>query len=273
MSQFRFTILGCGSSPGVPRVIGDWGACDPSNPKNTRLRCSLLVELFGPDDKTTIVVDTSPDFRAQMLSANVTRLDGVLYTHPHADHVHGIDDVRPYVLAQRHRINVYADAPTKERLTEGFGYCFNQVEGSIYPAILRMNDITAGNPFFVDGPGGKIHVLPILQIHGSIPSIGFRFSADEDFSSDGLCYSSDVSDIPPASFQYFDNLDYWIVDALQYREHFSHFSVSESIEWSKRFRPKQTIFTHMHVPLDYETLKSELPNNIAPAYDGMVIEL
>ena len=274
MTALRFTILGCGSSPGVPRINGDWGACDPLNPRNRRLRCSLLVERIAHDGGiTTVVVDTSPDFREQMLNAGVERIDGVMYTHPHADHVHGIDDLRGYALAQRERIKIYADQPTQKRLTEGFEYCFVQVKGSMYPAILDPTEIVAGEAFCVTGAGGDIWALPILQVHGSISSLGFRFSTHQDFSQGGLCYSSDVSDIPAESLPHLKNLDVWIVDALQYREHSSHFSVRESLEWSARLKPKRTIFTHMHIPLDYETLLKELPETVEPAYDGLRLEL
>lgn len=273
MDKMRFTILGCGSSPGVPRIHGDWGACDPNEPKNRRLRCSLLIERITDSGTTHVVVDTSPDFRQQMLNASVPRLDGVLYTHPHADHVHGIDDLRGFTLAQRERITIYADRYTMQRLEEGFGYCLIQPEGSMYPPILNAYEIKAGKPIEIKGEGGSIHALPILQVHGPIHSLGFRFSHDGDFSSGGLCYSSDVSEIPEQSAGSFDNLDYWILDALQYKPHVSHFSVSESLEWIKRAAPKRAVLTHMHIPLDYRTLKAELPKHIEPAYDGMVLEL
>ena len=273
MDKMRFTILGCGSSPGVPRIHGDWGACDPDEPKNRRLRCSLLVERITDHGTTRVVVDTSPDFREQMLSAKVPRLDGVLYTHPHADHVHGIDDLRGYTLAQKERITIYADAYTMQRIEEGFGYCLKQPEGSMYPPILNSYLIEAGKTIEIKGEGGSIYALPILQTHGSINSLGFRFSFDGNFETGGLCYSSDVSDIPESSTSELHNLDYWIVDALQYKPHVSHFSVSESLEWIKRLKPDHAILTHMHIPLDYETLKAELPQAVEPAYDGMVLEL
>ena len=143
--RLRFTVLGCGSSPGVPRPMGDWGACEPSNPKNRRRRPALLVQRVRADGAlTNVVIDTGPDFREQMLSAGVGRLDAVVYTHAHADHIHGIDDLRSYFLAQRQRIPVYADAPTQERLFAGFGYCFATQPGSSYPPILDANDIEAG---------------------------------------------------------------------------------------------------------------------------------
>ena len=273
MDKLRFTILGCGSSPGVPRIHGDWGDCDPNEPRNRRLRCSLLVERIAKDGVTRLVVDTSPDFRQQMLSAQVPSLDGVLYTHPHADHVHGIDDLRGYALAQRERITIYADNHTMQRLEEGFGYCLIQPEGSMYPPILNSYEIKAGNPIEIQGEGGSIHALPILQVHGPIHSLGFRFSTDGKFQAGGLCYSSDISDIPETSIPSLEKLDCWIVDALQYKPHVSHFSVSETLEWIERLKPEQSILTHMHIPLDYNTLKAKLPPTVQPAYDGMRLEI
>ena len=273
MDKMRYTILGCGSSPGVPRIHGDWGACDPNEPKNRRLRCSLLVERITDNGTTCIVIDTSPEFREQMLSTKVSRIDGVLYTHPHADHVHGIDDLRGFALAQKERSNIYADQYTLDRLYEGFGYCLKQVEGSMYPPILDAHCIMAGNPVEIKGEGGSIFALPILQVHGPINSLGFRFSNSKQLSQGGLCYSPDVSDVLEVSISALKNLECWIIDALQYKPHASHFSVSESLEWIKKLNPNQAILTHMHTPLDYKILKSELPGCVEPAYDGMVIEL
>lgn len=272
-NSLRYTILGCGSSPGVPRINGDWGNCDPEEPKNRRLRCSLLVQRHGENGTTTVVIDTSPDFRQQMLAANVDHIDAVFYTHPHADHVHGIDDLRGYALAQRSLVTVYADNATMARLYDGFGYCFTQPPGSMYPPILRAYEIAPQQPIVTTGKGGDIHLLPVLQTHGTIHSLGFRFSTDGNFSNGGLCYSSDVSDIPDESIPHLQNLDVWIVDALQYKPHVSHFSVEESLDWIKRLGPKQAILTHMHIPLDYQTLSAELPDHVSPAFDGMIIDV
>jgi len=264
-AKMRFTILGCGSSPGVPRIHGDWGDCDPENPKNRRTRCSLLVERITDQGRTTIVVDTSPDFRQQMLGAGVQHLDGVLYTHSHADHVNGIDDLRQYALIQRERINVYADEPTLAHLTRSFEYCFQAPEGSMYPPICKTNLIGAGKRLSIEGEGGAIEVLPILQVHGPIRSLGFRFGK--------FAYSPDVSDLPPESVEALADLDYWVVDALQYKPHISHFSLAEAVEWIGRLKPGSAFLTHMHIPLDYETVLEETPYNVAPAHDGLVVEI
>jgi len=260
----RFTILGCGSSPGVPRIGGDWGNCDPRNPKNLRRRASLLIEQFGENGKTTVVVDTGPDFREQMISASVDWADGVIYTHAHADHIHGIDDLRSFVINRRKRVAIWADEPTSMRLHEGFGYCFETPPGSQYPAILDENRITTGVAFTIDGEGGPVDIMPFNQIHGSITSLGFRIG--------NMAYSSDVSDFDDRALPHLKDLDIWIVDALQYRTHPSHLSLEQSLGWIARLNPKRAILSHMHTPLNYETVMAETPENVEPAFDGLQVE-
>ena len=273
-TKMRFTILGCGSSPGTPRIHGEWGACDPANPKNRRLRASLLVERIGPNGVTSVVVDTGPDFRQQMLNANVKILDGVLYTHPHADHTHGIDDLRGYTLTQKQRISIYADIQTFAKLDASFGYCFATPTGSMYPPTLDHHEIIAGQVVTIDGKGGSISALPITQIHGDIHSLGFRFGSFDGNrpKPGGFAYSPDVSDIPVDQIDNLRGLDMWVLDTLMYRPHVSHFSLSEALEWIEITQPKRAILTHMHIPLDYETVLAETPKHVEPAYDGMVIE-
>ncbi len=262
----RMTILGCGSSPGVPRINGDWGACDPNNPKNRRRRASLLIEQTMPGHGcTSVVIDTGPDFREQMLSARVKRLDAVVFTHPHADHLHGIDDLRGFVLAQRQRIPIHADPATMQRMREGFGYCFETPVGSAYPPILDPYLIeNTDQPIVIDGKGGPVSLLPYEQQHGDIISLGFRIGE--------IAYSSDVSNYPDATLPKLKNLDVLIIDALQYRPHPSHLSLAEALEWIERIRPRKAILTHMHIPLDYETVRAETPDNVLPAHDMMVLE-
>lgn len=252
---------------------GEWGACDPSNPKNYRLRCSLLVERISKNGKTVAVIDTSPDFRQQMLRAGVRKLDGIVYTHAHADHVHGIDDLRGYAQLQGERIQTYSDEATFERLMQGFGYCYETPEGSIYPPILENQLIRSGEAFDIDGDGGVISFFPILQTHANITSLGFRIGGDLQTFEGGLCYSPDVSAIPDTSVKWLENLDIWIIDALQYREHISHFSLDEALEWIDKLTPSRGILTHMHIPLDYDAVMKETPESVEPAFDGMVIEL
>ena len=262
----RFTILGCGSSGGVPRVGQGWGDCDPNNPKNRRRRCSLLVERLSANGKTTVLVDTGPDLREQLLAANITRLDGILYTHDHADHTHGIDDVRPLVIAQGKRIDVYLDEQTSRIMNARFGYCFHTPKGSEYPPIVTEHRISVGTPVTVTGEGGPIEALPILHQHGrNVTALGFRFG--------GLVYSPDVNGFPAESLPALHNIDVWLLDALRYRRHPSHFSVEESLEWIARCKPKRSVLTNLHSDIDYDKLRASLPAGVAPAYDGMQIEL
>jgi len=260
----RFTILGCGSSGGVPRPGTGWGACDPANPKNRRRRCSLLVERKSPEGTTRVLIDTGPDLREQLIDANVPWLDAVLYSHEHADHTHGIDDLRGLFMKARRRVDAYADDPTSRMLMTRFAYCFVQPPGSDYPPILNMHRITAGVPLTIDGKGGPITALPFLQDHGDIQALGFRFGA--------VAYSADLHDVPAASMGALAGLDLWIVDALRYHPHPSHFSVADAIAWIDRIKPKRAILTNMHTDLDYATLSVQLPANVEPAYDGMRFE-
>ena len=262
--SMRFTILGCGSSGGVPRVGNIWGNCDPANPKNRRRRCALLVERFGKGGRTTVLVDTPPDIREQLLAARVEHIDAVLYTHTHADHTHGIDDLRGMFFITKRRIPIYADADTRASLESRFDYCFAQRPGSIYPSILEARDIRPPEPLRVDGAGGPIEAVPILQEHGDAPALGFRFGA--------VAYSPDLSGIPAASVALLQGLDVWIVDALRPAPHPSHFGVKQTLGWIERLGVKRAILTHMTIELDYDALRRDLPSHIEPAFDGMVVE-
>lgn len=263
MAELVVTILGCGASPGVPRIGNDWGACDPANPRNRRLRASLLVERWTGNDVTRVLIDTGPDLREQMISAGVDWVDGVLYTHPHADHIHGIDDLRAFAINRRRRVHVYMDGETSDRVRGGFDYCFRSPSGSSYPPILEEHRIEAESPIVIEGPGGPIHTMPFTQTHGSINSLGFRFG--------DLAYSSDLNDIPENSLGYVSDLDTWIVAALRHTTHPSHFSLGETIEWAQRLKVRHTILTHMHVDMDYQNLCDTLPEGIEPGYDGMQV--
>jgi phosphoribosyl 1,2-cyclic phosphate phosphodiesterase len=269
--NLRVTILGCGSSGGVPRPALGWGACDPNNPKNRRRRCSLLVErqenLKGGANgtKTRVLVDTSPDLREQLIDAQVDWLDGIFYTHEHADHTHGIDDLRALFIRRKRRLDAYVDEATARVLTQRFDYCFVTPPGSNYPPILDEHRVTAGEPVEIAGEGGAITVLPFGQDHGDIPSLGYRFGP--------VAYSSDLVDLPAASVPLLAGLDLWIVDALRYTPHPSHFSVEQALGWIERIRPKRAILTNMHTDLDYAELKARLPAHIEPAFDGLSVEL
>jgi phosphoribosyl 1,2-cyclic phosphate phosphodiesterase len=262
--SLSFTILGCGSSGGVPRIGGDWGTCDPKEPKNQRLRCSLLVENTSALGVTRVLIDTSPDMRAQMLRAGADRLDAVWYTHEHADHTHGIDELRGYFLRQRQRIKVFADAPTLGMLTTRFAYCFVQPAGSDYPPILDPMEIRLGTELSSHGPGGSIMGKPFEVQHGNINALGFRFG--------NVAYTPDVNAIPDSALPYLEDLDVWIIDALRRNPHPSHFSLTETLEWIVRMKPKKAILTNMHNDMDYRTLLTELPQGVVPAYDGLTID-
>ncbi len=261
MSNARLTILGCGSSGGVPRLGGHWGECDPNNPKNHRRRCSVLIERMGPDGTTTVLIDTSPDLRSQLLDSETGRLDGVIYTHSHADHVHGIDDLRMIVFNMRARIPVWADGPTQNALFDRFAYAFVQPQGSPYPPILEMRSIEGA--FEINGPGGPIPFLPFKVGHGSMDALGFRIGE--------LAYLPDVATIPDDVWPALQNLDIWIVDALRREPHPTHSHLSQTLEWIEKTGAKRGILTNMHIDLDYETVLNETPNHISPAYDGMQI--
>ncbi len=269
MSSLELTILGSGSSGGVPRIggpdgTGFWGACDPTNPKNRRRRCSALIRRQGAHGETAILVDTSPDMKDQLIDARVTRLDGVLITHDHADQLHGIDDLRQLVIAMRRRIDVWSDAATFEGVMARFSYCFAQPEGSDYPPILNAHLIPEPfKPFTISGPGGDIRVLAFPMQHGRIRSLGFRFGP--------IAYSPDVDGLDEAAFAALDGVECWVVDALRYTPHPSHAHVARTLEWIARVKPKRAILTDLHVDLDYEKLAAELPPGVEPAYDGMTI--
>lgn len=257
----RFTILGCGSSGGVPRLGGKWGACDPTNPKNRRRRCSLLIEQDGPDGTTTILIDTSPDMREQLLDAGVSRIDAVIYTHAHADHVHGLDDLRMIVFNMHARLPVYADAPTTADLTQRFSYAFEQPDGSPYPPILDLHPFDG--PLAIDGPGGRVDITPFEVDHGSIRSLGIR--------SGDVAYLPDVSDIPDEAWPALEALDTWIVDALRLTPHPSHAHLDKTLEWIERAKPRRAVITNMHVDLDYAETDARTPAHVTPAYDGLTI--
>ncbi|HZV22043.1 MAG TPA: MBL fold metallo-hydrolase, partial [Hyphomicrobiales bacterium] len=253
----RVTILGCGSSTGVPRVGNDWGACNPNNPKNRRRRCSLLVEKIGPEGRTIALIDTSPDLREQLLSAEVKRLDGVIYTHDHADHTHGIDDLRILAYAQRRRIDVWAEPRTLGLLKHRFDYCFETPPGSSYPAIVTAHIVTNLAPITISGPGGDLTFQPFRQIHGDIDTLGLR--------TEGLAYSCDLNDLPEDSLPHLRNLDVWILNTLRYNPHPSHLTLGEALEWIDRMRPKRAVLTHLHIDLDYDELSAKLPPGVEPA--------
>jgi len=261
------TILGCGSSGGVPRIGNDWGICDPDEPRNRRRRCALLIEGWsdGSDQPTRVLIDTGVDLREQLLDAQVDRVDAVLYTHEHADHTHGIDDLRVLALHNRQRVDVYFGVATETRLREAFGYCFESPPGSDYPPILNGHRIAAGDTLDIVGPGGSLLISVFEQEHGNITSLGFRLG--------GFAYSCDLSGFPPASHAAISGLDLWVIDALRITPHPSHLSLAETLDWIKRFAPRQAVLTDMHVDLDYARVEATTPAHVTPAFDGMRIDV
>lgn len=261
MAEIRFRILGCGSSGGVPRLGGHWGACDPENPKNRRSRCSLLIEKENPNGITRVLIDSGPDMRAQLVEAGVGTLDAVVYTHSHADHVHGLDDLRQVVFNTRKRLQVWADGATQDALLSRFGYAFVQPADSPYPPILEMNTISGD--VTINGAGGEITLTPIDVNHGSIDALGFRVN--------DVAYMPDVAEIYDASWVQLEGLECWIIDALRRTPHPTHAHLDKSLKWIARVQPKTAILTNMHIDLDYDELNQETPDHIHPAYDGLVL--
>lgn len=258
------TILGCGSSAGVPRPALGWGACDPNNPRNRRRRCSLLVEQTSGHGTTRIVIDTSPDLREQLIDTNVDHIDAVFLTHEHADQTHGMDDLRSVVIHMRKRIPVYFNQSTAKDIMARFSYCFISPEGSDYPPILTRHSIEAGGSQIIGGKGGEVTMTAFLVQHGNIPALGYRIG--------NAAYTPDLNDIPPESFGALENLDLWIVDGLRYTGHPSHFSINDALSWIERFKPKRAVITNMTADVDYEVIRQSLPAGVVPAYDGMRLD-
>lgn len=255
----RVTILGCGTSAGVPRPggkdgKGEWGAANPADPRNRRRRCSILVQ----DKGRTVLVDTSPDVRSQLLDAEVERIDAVIWTHDHADQVHGIDDLRPYALRQG-QIESWSDARTHGVLTRRFGYCF-QAEGSGFYNPIYRHTVIEG-PFTAAG----LPVVPFLQDHGTIPSLGFRFG--------GVGYANDVVALPEESLALLEGVEVLIVDAMRYRPHPTHAHLDRALEWIDRLKPRRAFLTNMHVDMDYAEVDRTTPNHVTPCHDGLQIDL
>ncbi len=262
--SLRFRILGCGSSGGVPRIDGEWGACDPNEPKNKRSRCSLLVSKKSGEGITNLLIDTSPDMREQLIGAAAGHIDGVVFTHDHADQSHGIDDLRALVYRYMKRIPVWMDENTSKTITSRFAYCFSELKDSGYPSILEEKRIEPSlSPIEIQGEGGTITAQPFFQQHGRIQSLGYRI--------DDVVYSPDVSEIPEESRAYFKGANIWIVDALRYTPHPTHFHLDKTLDYIEKLHIPRAFLTNLHIDMDYQTLCEALPQHIKPSYDGMVV--
>jgi phosphoribosyl 1,2-cyclic phosphate phosphodiesterase len=253
----KITVLGCGTSSGVPRIGNDWGACDPAEPRNARRRVSILVN----SGATTILVDTSPDLRAQLLDAGVGEVDAVIWTHDHADHVHGLDDLRQLFHNGGRPIAGYARSDTIAVLRRRFGYVFEGADG--YPATATLSELPDGITI------GDIRVRVVDQPHGSITSAGLRFEAEGKTAA----YATDFNQMTEAMRALYSGLDLWIVDALRRRPHPTHPHLGEALGWAAELKPRRTLLTHMDNSMDYRALLAELPECVEPAYDNQVIAL
>jgi len=264
--RLEITILGCGSSAGAPRADGEWGACNPNNPRNRRTRCSLMVRKPSgepPGQWTTIVVDASPEFRLQVSAAGAKRLDGLIFTHDHADQSHGIDDIRAFAIRQRGRIACHADSATAETLVRRFGYVFHGEKG--YPPIADMRELPPhGAHWRIEGPSGAIPIVNFDQDHGEVRSVGYRFGS--------VAYSSDVANLPDEAFEALKGVEVWIVDALRYAPHPTHAHVDRALGWIDHVKPRRAILTNLHFDLDYSELSARLPKGVEPAFDGLRLE-
>lgn len=261
----KITMLGCGAAPGVPTISAGWGRCDPDEPRNRRLRTSILVEKGG----SAVLVDTGPDLREQLIRAGVRRIDGILYTHGHADHTHGLDEVRELNRVMRAGIPAWGMARTLNDLNHRFSYAFKEFEEISAPTTVIYRPWLIPHVINVDQPMpfaiGEVPVMPFVQEHGWEPSLGFRFG---DFA-----YSTDVTKLDETAFGILRGVRVWIVGCLTEHPHTTHADVSTVLRWVERIQPERTILTHMGVGLDYQTLRNALPKGVEPGYDGLVIDL
>jgi phosphoribosyl 1,2-cyclic phosphate phosphodiesterase len=253
----KVTILGCGGSGGVPLVGDYWGACDPNNPKNRRLRVSILVEEAG----AAILVDTSPDLRQQALTAGMKKLDAVLYTHGHADHLNGIDDLRPFNRLIDRAIDVYGSPATLREIAARFAYVFEPIKPGIgfYKPVLTPHEVTG--PFEIGG----VRIVPFDQDHGFSKTTGYRIG--------DMAYSPDVVNLSDAAFEALSGLELWIVDCLRFEPHETHAHFDKALSWIARAKPKRAVLIHMNHSVDFEELARRCPPGVEPAYDFMTLEV
>lgn len=256
----KVTVLGCGSSGGVPVVGVGWGACDPKNPKNRRTRPCVLVDV----DDATLLVDTSPDLRQQLLNADVNRLDGVLFTHAHADHLNGVDDLRGINRAMHAPLDIYCDEPTLQTISTRFQYVLDPLRPGAdiyYKPVLHRHLVTPGKRFNVAG----IDIDPFDQDHGHTRTLGYRFGA--------FGYSTDLVNLPETGFRALAGIHTWLLGCFSDRPHQTHVHVEKAISWIERLKPQRAILTHLGPGLDFDELSRGLPDGVEVAYDGMVVDI
>jgi phosphoribosyl 1,2-cyclic phosphate phosphodiesterase len=259
--SFKVTVLGCGASAGVPIIGNIWGNCDPKNPKNRRRRSSIFIEY----DDTKLLVDTSPDMREQLIDTGISTFDAIFYTHEHADHTHGIDDLRLiYYLNNQKSIPVYTDQRCMNELHQRFPYLFgignNAATPEDFNAFLEPHIIST-DPFTIK----DIPMIPFIQDHGTITSLGFRI---EDFA-----YSTDAVNLDETAFEKLKGIKVWVVDCLRMTPSKVHAHLDKTLEWIDRVNPEQAYFTQMSADLDYDKLCQILPSHIRPAYDGLTLNI
>jgi phosphoribosyl 1,2-cyclic phosphate phosphodiesterase len=255
----RVTMLGSGPSWGVPRIGNGWGACDPTNPRNRRRRVSVLVE----EGSSILLIDTSPDLREQLLDAGIKRLDAVLFTHAHADHLHGIDDLRGVNQLMKKALPVFATPETLQEIRTRFGYVFGAMDFAKHTSYYKP----ALEPRAIEGPfrAAGFEVVPFVQDHGFSTTLGFRIGP--------FAYSTDVINLDDSAFAALAGVELWIVDCIRRRPHVTHSHLEKTLEWIARVGPRRAVLTHMDESLDYETLTRELPAGVEPGYDGLIVDL
>ena len=256
--KIKFTILGCGSSIGIPRIDGYFGNCNPNIKQNYRTRCSALISI----DNFNVLIDSSPDIKQQLIKSKIKNIDKVFYTHMHADQTHGINELRVFYLKNKKKINIYADKYTYTYLNKNFQYCFKKTFD--YPATLKINKLNKVHKYKIGKKILKIESFPVQ--HGKIQSTLYKIN-------NNCAYVSDVSEIYKKDYKKLKNLKYFIVDCLRYNYHPSHFNLDTVLKLVKEIKPKKTILTNLHHDIDYDQLYKKLPKNVIPAYDGLSIKL
>jgi phosphoribosyl 1,2-cyclic phosphate phosphodiesterase len=253
----KLTVLGCGPSGGVPLSHGEWGACDPTDPRNNRTRTSVALTF---DSGHIWLIDASPDLRQQLLREQIKQVAGVLLTHSHADHINGLDDLRPFYFAYQQQIQLHADAKTLQELRGKFPYFFTQPEGAeaVYPLFFKFHELTL-QPFDIEG----IRVIPFQQNHGYSSSLGFRFPT--------FAYSTDVVSLSSEALALLEGIDLWLVDCMDRVPRPTHAHLELTLSWIEKIKPKKTLLIHMSQSMDFKALCRQLPLGVEPAYDGLTL--